>query len=53
MTAACEAVAKQVGVGTESVRRRVVQSQVDSGRRAGVTTEEHEEIKKLKAKVAG
>ena len=51
MTAACEAVAKQVGVGTESVRRWVVQSQVDSGQRAGVTTEEHEEIKKLKAKV--
>jgi transposase-like protein len=51
MTAACEAVAQQVGVGTESVRRWVVRAQVDSGQRAGVTTEEHEEIKKLKAKV--
>lgn len=51
MTAACEAVAKQVGVGAESVRRWVVQTQVDSGQRPGVTSEEHEEIKKLKAKV--
>ena len=51
MTAACEAVAKQVGVGTEAVRRWLVQSQVDSGQRAGVTSEEHEEIKRLKAKV--
>lgn len=51
VTAACEAVAKQVGVGAESVRRWMVQAQVDTGQRAGLSTEEHEEIKRLKAKV--
>ena len=49
LTAACEAVARQVGVGRESVRRWVRQAEVDSGQRPGVTTEELEEIKKLKA----
>lgn len=49
LTAACEAVARQVGVGKESVRRWVRQAEVDSGLRPGVTTEELEEIKKLKA----
>jgi len=43
------AVAKQVGVGHESLRRWVAQAEVDTGRRPGVTTEEQEEIKKLKA----
>ena len=49
LTAACEAVAKQLGVGTESVRRWVVQAQVDTGQRPGVSSEEHDEIKRLKA----
>ena len=49
VTAASAAVAKQVGVGKESVRRWVVQSQVDVGQRHGVTTEELVEIKRLKA----
>ena len=49
LTAAAEAVAKQLGVGKESVRRWVLQSQVDSGERDGATTEENEEIKRLKA----
>ena len=49
LTAACEAVARQVGVGKESVRRWVRQAEVDAGQRSGVTTEELEEIKKLKA----
>jgi transposase len=49
LTAACEAVARQVGVGKESVRRWVRQAEVDSGQRPGVTSEELEEIKKLKA----
>jgi transposase len=49
MTAACAAVAKQVGVGKESVRRWVVQDQVDGGQRSGTTTGETAEVKKLKA----
>ena len=43
--------AKQLGVGKESVRRWVIQSQVDGGQRQGATTEEMAEIKALKAKV--
>jgi transposase-like protein len=49
VTAASAAVAKQVGVGKESVRRWVVQAQVDGGQRQGVTSEELAEIKRLKA----
>ena len=51
LTAAAEAVARQLGVGKESVRRWVVQAEVDGGVRAGATSEEHAEIKRLKAKV--
>ena len=36
LTAASAAVAKQLGVGKESVRRWVVQAQVDGGQRHGV-----------------
>lgn len=49
LTAASAAVARQLGVGTESVRRWVIQAQVDAGERPGVTSEENEEIKRLKA----
>lgn len=49
LTAASEAVARQLGVGKESVRRWVLQAQVDAGQRAGVTSEESEEIRRLKA----
>ncbi len=38
LTAAAEAVAKQVGVGKESVRRWVIQAQIDDGRRQGATS---------------
>jgi transposase len=48
-TAAAEAVARQLGVGKESVRRWVVQAEVDGGGRPGTTSEESAEIKKLKA----
>ncbi len=51
LTAAAAAVAKQLGVGKESVRRWVVQAQVDGGRRPGATSEELVEIKALKFKV--
>jgi len=49
VTAASAAVAKQFGVGEESVRRWVVQADIDGGARAGVTSEESAEIKRLKA----
>ena len=48
LTAAAAAVAKQVGVGKESVRRWVIQAEIDAGTRDGVTTEESEEIRRLK-----
>ncbi len=50
-TAAAAAVAKQLGLGRESVRRWVVQAEVDAGGRTGVTSEESAEIRALKAKV--
>jgi transposase len=49
LTAASQAVAEQVAVGKESVRRWVVQAEVDAGQRPGVSSEESEEIKRLKA----
>lgn len=48
-TAAVQAVARQVGVGKESLRRWVAQADVDAGTREGVTTSELEEIRRLKA----
>ena len=45
LTAACEAVARQLGVGQESVRRWVRQAEVDAGLRAGCDHEEPAEIK--------
>jgi transposase len=51
LTAASAAVAKQLGVGAESVRRWVIQAQIDGGQRQGATSEELAEIKALKAKV--
>jgi len=42
-------VAKQLGVGKESVRRWVIQSLVDGGQRADASTEEVAEIRALKA----
>ncbi|NIL75039.1 IS3 family transposase ISPfr13 [Rhodococcus sp. B10] len=49
MTAAAEAIAKQVGVGQETVRRWAVQAQIDAGDRTGTTSAEAAEIKRLKA----
>ncbi len=48
LTAASVVVAKQVGVGRETVRRWVVQVQIDGGQRGGVSSDELAEIKKLK-----
>ncbi|WBL20288.1 IS3 family transposase [Citricoccus sp. NR2] len=46
---AIAAVALQEGVGTESLRRWVLQAEIDAGTREGQTSEEHAEIKRLKA----
>jgi transposase-like protein len=48
-TAAVTAVARQIGVSTESMRRWVAQAEVDSGTRPGVTSEESAEVRRLKA----
>src|SRR5829696_5401602 len=51
--AAIGAVAQKLGVGsTETVRKWVRQAEVDTGRRAGTTTEDSAEIKRLKREVA-
>jgi transposase-like protein len=49
LTAASAAAARQVGVGHESVRRWVLQADIDDGTRDGVTAAEAGEIKRLKA----
>ncbi|OLT22609.1 transposase [Ornithinimicrobium sp. CNJ-824] len=51
LTAAAAVVAKQLGVGKESVRRWAIQAEVDSGQRQGPTSEELAEIRSLKNKV--
>jgi transposase len=48
-TAVAQAVAKQLGLGRETVRRWIVQAEIDEGGRPGVTSAEHAEIKRLKA----
>lgn len=48
VTAASEAIAKQLGVSTESVRRWARQAEIDAGTREGVTSVESAEIKRLK-----
>ena len=47
--AAIGAVASRLGIGsTETLRKWVRRAEVDDGRRPGVTSEEHAEIKRLK-----
>lgn len=51
--AAITAVADKLGVGApETVRTWVRRAEVDAGKRPGVTTEEAEELKRLKREVA-
>jgi transposase len=47
--AAAQALGPKVGVGPETLRKWVVQAQVDQGHRQGPTSEELAEIKRLKA----
>lgn len=49
--AACESIAPKLGIGSETRRRWIVQSQVDSVQRVGPTSDELAEIKTLNSKV--
>lgn len=49
ITAVSKAVADQLGIGKETVRRWVVQADIDAGNRPGATSEESAEIRRLKA----
>ena len=50
-TAVAKAVADQLGIGKETVRRWVIQADIDSGDRPGMTSEESAEVRRLKAEV--
>ena len=49
--AAAQALGPKLGVGPETLRKWILQAQVDAGNRSGPTSEELEEIKQLKAEV--
>lgn len=49
--AACKELAPKLNVGAETLRRWVVQAQIASGEKTGPTSDELEEIRRLKAEV--
>ena len=50
--AAIEAVAKKLGIGSaETLRKWIRQDEIDAGSRAGVTSEESADLRKLRAEV--
>ncbi len=51
VNATCKVVAPKLGVGTESLRRWVIQAQIDAGAKKGPSSNELEEIKRLRAEV--
>jgi transposase-like protein len=50
-TALAKALAAKERIGAETVRRMIVQYDIDAGTRQGMTSEEHEKVKELKDKV--
>jgi transposase len=50
-TALAKVIAARERIGVETIRRWVVQAEIDAGTRPGVSTEESAEIKSLKARV--
>jgi len=51
MWAACQTLAPKLNIGAETLRKWIVQAQVDTGDRVGPTSQELDEIRKLKAEV--
>jgi transposase len=48
-TACAEAIALKIGVGRETVRRWILQLDVDAGARPGTTSDDQLELRRLKA----
>jgi transposase len=44
-------VARELGISSESLRRWNQQAEIDAGERKGLTTEEHEELSRLRREV--